>query len=241
MNRIFDDYESLSAAAAEFLSVCAQSAVNERGRFVVALSGGSTPARMLEILATAPLRDAVPWTRLHVFWGDERCVPPEDRRSNAGQARRIVLDRVPVVDQQIHFMDGRTSPSEAAAACETQILRLFGGAPPRFDLIFLGLGTDGHTASLFPGSDLLTETQRWVRAVPTSAGAPDRVSFTPALINQAAVVAFLVSGAKKADAVRAIQQGPRKPLHLPAQTTRPVNGKLIWLLDQAAAARLDDS
>jgi len=237
--RVFDDYERLSLAAADFLVDCAQSAVNARGRFVVALSGGETPQRMLELLAAAPLRDAVPWPYLHVFWGDERCVPLEDPRSNAGRARRILLDRVALADRQIHAMDCRRSPAEAAADCEAQIHRLFGGAPPCFDLIFLGLGSDGHTASLFPGSGLLAERHRWVGAVPTEGANVDRVSFTPVLINQAAVVALLVSGDTKADAVLAVQKEPRDPLHLPAQAIRPTDGRLIWLLDRAAAARLD--
>jgi 6-phosphogluconolactonase len=237
-NRICDDYDALSRAAAALFTECARETLQDRQNFRVALSGGGTPARMFALLADSPLREEVPWSRLQVFWGDERCVPADDPRSNAGRARRQLLDRVPLMDDRIFPMSCEASPAKAALAYEAQLQRLFGDLPPRFDLIFLGLGSDGHTASLFPGSDLLGESHRWVREVPTGSSAPDRVSFTPLLINQAALVVFLVSGEKKADAVRAVQQGPRQPLRCPAQTIRPGNGRLIWLLDRAAASHL---
>jgi 6-phosphogluconolactonase len=240
-NRIYDDYDALSRAAAALFTECAREALQDRQNFRVVLSGGETPARMFALLADSPLREEVPWSRLQVFWGDERCVPAEDPRSNAGRARRELLDRVPLMDDRIFPMACEASPAKAALAYEAQLQRLFGGQPPRFDLLFLGLGSDGHTASLFPDSDLLGEPHRWVREVPTGSGDPDRVSLTPVLINQAALVAFLVSGEKKADTVRAVQQGPRQPLRYPAQAIQPVNGRLIWLLDRAAAARLHAS
>jgi len=240
-NRIYDDYEALSRGAAALLIECARETLQDRQHFRVVLSGGRTPARMFALLAASPLREEVPWSRIRVFWGDERCVPQEDDRSNAGQARRQLLDRVPLADDQIFPMACDASPAEAARAYEQELRRLFADRPPRFDLIFLGLGSDGHTASLFPGSDLLGEAHRWVREVPGGPAGLDRVSLTPLLINQAAVVAFLVSGDKKADAVQAVQQGARPPRRYPARAIRPTNGRRLWLLDRAAAARLNDS
>jgi 6-phosphogluconolactonase len=240
-NRIYDDYEALSRAAAALFTECAREALRDHQNFRVALSGGKTPARMFALLAAAPLRDEVPWSRVQVFWGDERWVPLDDERSNAGQARRQLLDRVPLPADQVNPMVCGASPAEAALAYEERIHRQFGHQPPCFDLIFLGLGTEGHTASLFPGSDLISETQRWVREVPHGPAGLSRVSFTPLLINRAAAVAFLVSGENKAETVRAIQQGPRQPEHYPAQSIRPAKGRLIWLLDRAAAARLNGS
>jgi 6-phosphogluconolactonase len=238
-NRIYDDYEALSRAAAALFTECAREALRDHQDFRVALSGGKTPARLFELLAAAPLRDEVPWSRVQVFWGDERWVPLDDERSNAGQTRRQLLDRVPLAADRIYPMACGATPAAAALAYEEQIRRQFGSRPPCFDLIFLGLGTEGHTASLFPGSDLIAESQRWVREVPRGPAGLARVSFTPLLINQAAVVAFLVSGDDKAATVRAVQQGPCQPGHYPAQAIQPTNGRLLWLLDRAAAARLN--
>jgi 6-phosphogluconolactonase len=240
-NRIYDDYDALSRAAAALFTECARETLQDRQHFRVVLSGGETPARMFALLADAPLREEVPWSRLQVFWGDERWVPLDDERSNAGQTRRQLLDRVPLAADQVYPMVCGATPAAAALAYEEQIRRQFGNQPPCFDLIFLGLGTEGHTASLFPGSDLITETQRWVREVPRGPAGLARVSFTPLLINQAAVVAFLVSGENKADTVRVVQQEPRQPEHYPAQAIQPKNGRLVWLLDRAAAARLSGS
>jgi 6-phosphogluconolactonase len=240
-NRIFDDYEALSRAAAALFIECARETIQDRLHFRVVLSGGQTPARLFALLAASPLCEEVPWSRVQVFWGDERCVPPDDERSNAGQARRLLLDRVPLTADQVFPMVCDASPAEAALAYEQKLRRLFGSRPPRFDLIFLGLGSDGHTASLFPGSDLLGEAHRWVREATGGPGGLGRVSMTPLLINQAAVVAFLVSGAKKAGAVRAVQQDPREPRRYPAQAIGPAKGRLIWLMDKAAAVHLKGS
>ncbi len=237
MNRIFDDYETMSRAAAELFSQCARQAIQDRGRFRVALSGGNTPKRTFEILAQPPLCDSVDWTRVEVFWSDERCVPPDDPRSNARSARRRLLERVPVAADRIHPIECVDSPRQAAAAYENLIRGILKKEPPQFDLIFLGLGQDGHTASLFPYSLILDEGRCWVREVMDSD--PARVSFTPILINQASVVAFLVSGKEKSAVLQEIQQGPRNPERLPAQKIRPVDGETIWLLDRAAASGLD--
>jgi len=239
MNRIFEDYEAMSRAAAELFAECARRAIHLHGRFIVALSGGDTPRRKFEMLAQPPLRDSVDWARVEVFWSDERCVAPDDLRSNARSARRRLLDHVPVAADRIHPVECFDSPRQAAVEYEHRIRRIFKEQPPKFDLIFLGLGRDGHTASLFPYSEVLGDTHRWVREIRTAASEPDRVSFTPLLINQAAVVAFLVSGEQKSAVVREVQLGPRDPERLPAQSIRPLSGTTIWLLDRAAASCLD--
>jgi 6-phosphogluconolactonase len=238
--RVYDDFEALSRAAGELFAAIAEKAIAEKGSFTVALSGGKTPQRMFELLALPPLCDSVDWSQVEVFWGDERCVPADDSRNNALSARKLLLDRVPIPPERVHPIECSFSPARAAVDYEDQIRRVFNTVPPRFDLIFLGLGDDGHTASIFPGSDIVYDTKRWVREVETAGFDPDRVSFTPFLINQAAVVAFLVSGGKKSSVVREVQGAPKEPLRLPAQQIAPVDGRLIWMLDQSAAGELDD-
>jgi 6-phosphogluconolactonase len=238
MIRVYPNPESLSRAAAVLLVSQANLAVARRGRFSVALSGGGTPRRAYELLAGPPFLDQAPWDRMHVFWGDERCVPLDDPRSNAGMAKAAWLDRVPIPKAQIHPLDCAGAPAEAAGNYEAQLREFFAGQPPRLDLVLLGLGTDGHTASLFPGSPVLAETERW--AAPVSAAEADlyRVTLTAPLINQAAVVAFLVAGGSKAGVLSEVLHGPRDSGRLPAQLIQPQNGEVLWLIDQEAAARL---
>ena len=238
MIRIFDDPEAMSRAAAELLVSIARQAVAARGRFSVALSGGGTPRRTYELLATAPYREQVDWSRTHFFWGDERCVPTDDHRSNARLAREALLGQVPIPPGQVHPMDCRPSPEEGARRYEVMLREFFAPAAPCFDLILLGLGDNGHTASLFPGTPALTESERWVAAVYVPQQELVRLTLTAPLINGAAAVAFLVAGAAKAAVVREVIQGPRDPLRLPAQLINPQRGELYWLLDKAAAGAL---
>ncbi|MCB2187937.1 MAG: 6-phosphogluconolactonase [Deltaproteobacteria bacterium] len=238
MNQIFADYEALSRGAAEFFVAEAREALASRGVFRVALSGGNTPERMFAILAAPPLSAQVAWDRVAVFWSDERCVPPTDERRNSLHARRAWLDRAPAAEAQVHPVDCQDDPGRAARAYELAITARFAGEAPRFDLIFLGLGADGHTASLFPGHDQAGDAGRLVREILTGPGEVDRVTFTPGLLNQARVVAFLVSGPEKAQVVREIQEGPRDPGRRPAQLVQPSPGRLVWLLDRAAAREL---
>jgi 6-phosphogluconolactonase len=236
--RLCKDPEALSHGAAEFFVRIAREAVAARGRFCVVLSGGGTPRRTYELLAQPPFRDGVDWTMTHVFWGDERCVDPDDPRSNARMAREALLRHVPVPPGQVHPMC-RPSPEEGASLYEALLRDFWGAAAPRFDLILLGLGPDGHTASLFPGDPVLSEVKRWV--APVYVAAPDlhRLTLTAPLLNRARVVAFLVTGAAKATVVRDVLQGPRDPLRLPAQLIHPEGGELHWLLDDEAAGALN--
>lgn len=235
MLRVFADHEQLSSAAAELFAVRARAAVDARGRFSVALSGAETPRRTYELLAEPPLRSRIPWRQVHVFWGDERCVPADSPRNNARMAREALLDRVPVPPDQVHAIACSGDPEAAAREYET-LLRAFFGRTPRFDLILLGLGEDGHTASLFPRSPALALTDRWV--APVSAEPENRVTLTVPVLNAAALACYLVRGQNKAAALaRALEQtGP--PEDCPARLVHPDDGELLWLVDQAAATGL---
>jgi 6-phosphogluconolactonase len=238
MIEVYPDLESLSRAAATLLVEQANLAVAARGRFSVALAGGATPRRTYELLAAPPLKDQAPWDRVHVFWGDERCVDGNDSRSNARLAQAAWLDHVPIPGHQIHPMNGAADPAAAARQYEAQLREFFAGQPPRLDLVLLGLGEDGHTASLFPGTAVLKEGERWAAAVHVAEGGLHRVTLTAPLINQAAMVAFLVAGGAKAGVLREVLHGPRDPARLPAQLIQPHNGELLWLTDLAAAGSL---
>ncbi len=238
--RVFEDLEQLSrAAAAAFVEACVN-ATSAGGRFTVALSGGGTPAGLYGLLARAPFREQVNWGDVQVFWGDERCVPADDPENNYRQAYDSFLGRVPIPAENMHRVRSELQP-ELAAADYAAILKQH-AAPsldwPRFDLVLLGMGDDGHTASLFPGSPV--EASRAVLAV--EGHYQDRpawrVSLTPLVINAAKTVIFLVSGDAKAVTLANVLYGEHRPASLPAQRIRPTDGSLIWMLDRAAAAAL---
>lgn len=241
MIRLFPDLEALSAAAADMFVETATNAIERNGRFSVALAGGNTPRGAYELLAEAPRRDAVDWTRVHVFWGDERCVPPDDERSNALMARTALLDHVPIPKEQIHPVPcSGDSTAEAAAAAYDRLLRDHFGEqePPRWDLVILGLGADGHTASLVPGSPLLGETTRWAAAAAFPAPGPLRVTLTPVALGNAVTVVFLVSGEEKASALRNVRESTPDPSRWPVHAITELTGKVHWYVDEAAAGEL---
>ncbi|MBI4761472.1 MAG: 6-phosphogluconolactonase [Chloroflexota bacterium] len=237
--RIFKDMEKLSRAAAELFTETADESISARGRFLVALSGGSAPTRLFQLLA-ANYADKVDWQHVHVFWGDERCVPPEDVGSNYRQAWDAFLSRVPIPQANIHRIKGELEPAEAARDYALTLSR-FASPPlafPRFDLVYLGMGEDGHTASLFPGSPLdVSEPALPVTAQYQDRPA-DRVTLTPLVFNQARNVAFMVSGEKKAKTLAEVLSDRYDPERLPAQRINPKNGNLLWLADEEAAGRL---
>jgi len=220
------------AAAARFVAA-AGDAMASRGQFIVALSGGSTPRGTYLRLGAEALVSKVMWSRVQVLWGDERCVPPDHVESNYRMARETLLDRVPVPAANVHRIHGEDDPATAAAAYEATLRAL-----ARIDLVLLGLGEDGHTASLFPGSAAVHEQTRWVMAARAAAASMWRITLTPAVINAAAQVLFLVSGGAKADILRRVLEGPRRPQELPAQAIAPSNGRVRWYVDAAAAADL---
>lgn len=240
MIKVYPDLESLSRAAAGLVVEQAKLAVAARGRFSLALSGGNTPRRTYELLATSPFKEETPWERMHIFWGDERCVPLNDPRSNARMAKEAWLDHVPIPSSQIYPLDCAQAPAAAARQYEAQLRQYFAGGPPRLDLVLLGLGDNGHTASLFPGTPVLRETARWVAEVYVAEQDMYRVTMSAPLLNQAAQVAFLVAGAGKAQVLRDILHGPRNPERLPAQLIQPQEGEILWLTDLAAAAQVRD-
>ncbi len=223
--------------AEEFVRAAAES-VQQRGAFSVALAGGSTPLGMYELLAEAPYRSRVAWERTLLFWSDERCVPPDDLESNYGAAAAALVSGLGLPAANVHRMQGERDPHEAALAYEQAVRHAIGGEPPRFDLVLLGMGDDGHTASLFPGTDALGETGRLVVANHVPKLDAWRLSFTSTLINAAHRVMFLVTGEGKAEALRAVHEGEPDPDTYPSQLVRPTEGRLLLLLDEPAARLL---
>lgn len=236
--RRFGDKEELSRAAAELFAKSAHRAVAEQGRFSALLSGGETPRRAYELLAREPLCSRIPWQGVHLFWGDERCVPATDRASNFRMARNAFLDRVPLPGAQIHPIVCDGEAEEAASRYETLLRNHFRSGDARFDLVLLGLGEDGHTASLFPGSPLLDERERWVMPSPGGHEGIMRLTLTLPALNRARLVLVLVAGAGKADVLRRVLEEPPPPRPLPAQLIAPTRGEVVWLVDRQAAALL---
>jgi len=231
----------LSRAAADLFLRQANEAIKDRGRFSVALSGGHTPQRAYELLAGPPFNRLVDWGRVHVFWGDERCVPPDDPRSNARMAREKLLDHVPVPPGQVHPIACANSAKDGAQSYESLLQSFFDGGPKRFDLVFLGLGTDGHTASLFPGTPAVLEKDRWVTEVYSEKDEIYRVTLTAPILNQALVLAFIASGASKAEVLREVLTQRPESERFPARLIEPDchGGKLYWLVDRNAASLLE--
>jgi 6-phosphogluconolactonase len=233
---VLPDRPRLMQAAAEHVVEVARVATERRGRFTVALSGGSTPADLYTLLATEAFARRVDWSRVHVFWGDERCVPPEHPQSNYRMARQTLLAKVPVPEAHVYRIRGENDPKEAAAAYEELLRRVLGGTG--FDLVLLGMGDNGHTASIFPGLPAVTEQTRWVVAQYVEVVSMWRITLTPAVINAADHVTFLVAGAGKADRLREVLEGPPRIEVLPSQAIKPSPGELRWLVDAAAATQL---
>jgi len=238
---IFKDMEALSRAAASSFVDQARQSIRERGRFLVVLNGGSTPVRLFQLLAT-DFREQVDWQSVQVFWGDERCVPPDDPGSNYRQAHDLLLNRLSLPVAHVHRIRGELGPAEAAKDY-ARTLKSFSSPPfpwPRFDLVYLGIGEDGHTASLFPGSPV--ETAEPVLAVTAhyQDRPASRVTLTPVVFNKAWMVAFMATGGSKAATLAAVLSDThtRNPELYPAQRIQLEDGRLVWLLDEAAASRL---
>lgn len=235
--RVVPDARTLARAAADLFIECARAAVTARGRFDVALSGGSTPRALYVLLANdQTLRDAVPWSNVHLYWGDERHVAPHHPDSNYRMVREAMLDHIPIPDENVHAMPADLDDADAVAmAYQRELERCFAGLLPRFDLVLLGLGADGHTASLFPNSAGVLETRRWVCANWIEKLAAYRITLTAPVLNAGRLKLFLVAGADKAAAVERVLQGPRDVMLTPAQLIEAGAGQVIWLLDAAAA------
>jgi 6-phosphogluconolactonase len=233
------DASSLYQSAVQEFSRCAVEAVSARGCFSVALSGGNTPRGVYSLLA-AQYKATLPWDKISVFFGDERHVPPDDPESNYKMANEALLSKVPIPQQNIFRVQAELPAEEAADSYDRRLREFFGlaaNAWPRFDLIFLGLGDDGHTASLFPGSAALQETSRLVVANWVEKFKSYRITFTYPVINHAAEVAFLVSGKSKAQVMKEVL-APTAGKAYPAQRVRPQTGRLLWIMDRDAAQLL---
>jgi 6-phosphogluconolactonase len=242
--RIFTDAEAMSRAAAETLVRHISDCLKVRETYTIALSGGSTPQRLYSLLANeAALRDKMPWERIHFFWGDERCVPPDHPQSNYRMADQTMLSKVPIPSKNIHRIHAENADAEKAAAdYETEIRRFFGIQGkhiPVFDFVLLGMGADGHTASLFPATSALAETESLVVANRVAKFQSTRLTLTLPLINHATRILFLVCGEDKAGTLKAVLEGRRQADRYPAQRIQPSRGELLWFLDQSAAARLE--
>jgi 6-phosphogluconolactonase len=236
-----DDLESLSQEAARRWLAIAQEAVSEQGKFSIALSGGSTPRRLYQIMASSPYKEQTPWAQTHVFWGDERRVAPGDPESDYRMARETLLDHVPVPPDQVHRMLGEGLVSSTVRDYENKLKRYFElGASdwPRFDLVLLGLGADGHTASIFPGTRAVSDLTNMVIVFEIPQLHAERITLTRRVFNNSRNILFLVSGADKAPALAATLEGSALPSKYPAQIIQPTNGELVWLVDKAAAADL---
>jgi len=236
---VYPDHLSFVDGAAAFIAELAVASIAESGRFAIALSGGGTPRPIYARLATTDHARYIDWSKVHIFFSDERCVPPDDVRSNYRMAREALLDKVPLPSGNIHRIRGEDDPAQAALAYEQNLQGLFRtSSAPAFDLVCLGMGDDGHTASMFPGTAALREHARWVAPQYVEAMQTWRVTFTAVLINAARHVAFLVEGAGKNETLRRVLEGPYQPDVLPAQLIQPISGQLHWLVDAAAAARV---
>jgi 6-phosphogluconolactonase len=237
---IAPDARQLVRAVAGEIARAAEAAVRESGRFTFVLSGGSTPADLYRLLADArePFRARLPWPKIHLFWGDERHVPPGHAESNYRMARETLLAHVPVPEEHIRRIHAEDPDAGRAAAQYERTLRDLFPDGPRFDFVLMGLGSDAHTASWFPGNPTVHERERWVVAPWVEKHATFRITMTPPVINRAARIAFVVSGEGKAEAVRAVLEGERDVDRYPAQAARAEDGILTWWVDAAAAALL---
>jgi 6-phosphogluconolactonase len=237
---ILDDAEAVARAAAERFVELAARSIAERDRFAVALAGGTTPRRVYELLAGDELRERVEWARVHVFFGDERSVPADHADSNYRMANEALLSRVPLAPENIHRMEGQGDAAANASRYEDELRGYFAEVGrPRFDLLMLGMGDDGHTLSLFPHTQALDETSLWVAANHVEKLGAWRITLTAKAANAARHVLFLVTGAGKAERLREVIFGERNPQRLPSQLIRPEDGRLEWIIDEAAAAQLE--
>lgn len=252
--RIYRDPEELALKAARRFARLADQYVIGCGKFTVALSGGSTPKAMFSVLAADPYIDTVPWSSIYFFWGDERCVPPDHPDSNYRMTNDELLSKVPVPRENIFRIPAELPEPERAAEEYTATLTAFflagpganrtGTAPlssvPRFDLVFLGMGPDGHTASLFPHTTALQSGEQIAVANYVEKFKAHRITLTAATINNARNVTFLAAGADKSEALRNVLEGTYQPDVYPSQLIRPRNGTLLWMVDEAAARLLTD-
>ncbi len=237
---IYPDLDTISQQAAAYIARIARESIVTRGRFTIALSGGNTPGKLYGLLASEPYNSQIDWELVDIFWSDERCVPPDDPESNYFMAHEVLLSRISIPVAQVHRMPADQFNRDAASLTYTwEMQRVFStNGIPDFDLLQLGMGPEGHTASLFPHQPSLYERERLVMPVTVPKPPPDRLTFTPPILNAARNVLFLATGADKADALHAVIEGPFNPDEYPAQIVRPPNGEVTWMVDSAIAQKI---
>jgi 6-phosphogluconolactonase len=236
---ICKDADELSNAVCNWMSDYISATLEKQSIFTIALSGGSTPKKLHKILASSPHKEKINWEKMHFFWGDERAVPFEDERNNARMAYDTLLNSVPVPASQIHVMRTDISPEDAAIQYEQLLHQYFDQKQHSFDLVLLGMGDDGHTLSLFPGTDIIYEQNAWVKAFLLSSQNMYRISLTAPIVNRSACIAFLATGSNKAGTLKQVLEGEFQPDIYPSQLIMPENGQLHWFVDEAAATQLE--
>jgi 6-phosphogluconolactonase len=236
--QICRDAAGVARAVADLFLAVGQTAICDRGEFHVALSGGNTPRAAYALLAQEPDRSALSWSDVHVYFGDERCVPPDDEQSNYRMAQKTFLTAVAIPPNNVHRMRGEIDPAEAASEYAA-LLRANLGDQPRLDLVLLGLGADGHTASLFPGTPPETDNDHLVRAVYAQSQAMWRITMTPKVLNAGRVVAFALEGAEKAAVFCAVYEDPIDTTKYPAQVVNPPDGRLLWIADDLSCGIIE--
>ncbi|MBC9934814.1 6-phosphogluconolactonase [Chitinophaga qingshengii] len=236
---IAKDPAQLSENVAAWISNYIQEVLQDQEKFTFVLSGGSTPKQLYALLAKAPYAEILPWEKIHFFWGDERAVPFEDERNNARMAFDVLLDKVPVKPENIHVMRTDIAPEQAAVEYEQILRKYFKDEELTFDLVLLGMGDDGHTLSLFPGTAVVHEEEAWVKAFFLPAQDMYRITLTAPIVNDAACVLFLTTGANKALTLKSVIEGTFDADKYPSQLIRPQDGELHWFVDEAAASAME--
>jgi 6-phosphogluconolactonase len=239
MLHIYKTPNEVSNALAEWITQAIETTLQKQDRFTWVVTGGNSPKQLYELLAASPYRERINWSKLHIFWGDERAVPFEDSRNNAKMTFEHLLSKVPVVRDQVHIMDTTLSPEESANAYEAILHRYFAPEGPSFDLVLNGMGDDGHTLSLFPHTPVIHEQKAWVKSFYLDAQQMHRITLTAPIVNRARKVAFLTFGANKSNALFEVLKGKPNIDHYPSQIIQPASGELHWFVDAPAAGQLN--
>ena len=238
MLHIQKDPQAVAIALAEWITQTIEDALQKQNRFTWVLTGGNSPKALYEMLAASPYKERIAWNRLHIFWGDERAVPFSDNRNNAKMTYEHLLNKVPVIPEQVHVIRTDIAPERSALEYEKILQGYFGAEGAGFDLVLSGMGDDGHTLSLFPGTEVIHEKKAWVKAFYLEAQQMHRITLTAPVVNRAFDVVFLAFGANKAKALYEVLEGDRNIDLYPSQVIQPASGRLHWFVDSAAAALL---
>jgi len=235
---IYKTPDEVSKALADWITETIETTLKKQDRFTFVVTGGNSPKQLYELLAGAPYKDRIDWSKLHIFWGDERAVPYNDSRNNAKMTVDHLISKVPIPREQVHIMDTSLAPAESAKAYEAILHRYFGEEGASFDLVLNGMGDDGHTLSLFPHTPVIHEKKAWVTSFYLDAQQMYRITLTAPVVNRARKVVFLTFGANKSNALFEVLKGARNVDQYPSQIIQPLDGDLHWFVDEAAASRV---